>query len=133
MTLEERLHALALVPEFRDLPPDARGALAAAMRAETFRAGEIVTAVGEPADRVFVLCAGSLDVMGDSGVKRRLEPGTLLGEIAFFADELRTATVLAATDCELLSLPFANFRAFLLTNPEAALILTGRIVRMLRA
>jgi CRP-like cAMP-binding protein len=130
MTLEERLHALALVPEFRDLPADARATLAAAMRPETFAAGETVTAVGEPADRVFVLCAGSLDVLG---ANRRLEPGTLLGEIAFFADELRTATVVAATDCELLSLPFANFRAFLLAYPEAALILTGRIVRMLRA
>jgi CRP/FNR family transcriptional regulator len=134
MTLEERLRALLAVPEFRDLAAPARAALAAAMRAETFAAGETVIAAGEPADRVFVLCLGSLEVTRDGrqGIVRRLEPGTLLGELAFFADEVRTATVRAATDCVLLSLPFENFRAFLLTHPEAALVLAGRIVRTLR-
>jgi CRP-like cAMP-binding protein len=134
MTLDERLRALLSVPEFATLAPGTRATLAAAMRAEMFGAGETVIAAGEPADRVFVLCQGTLTVTqeGRGGIVRRLEPGALLGELAFFADARRTATVRAATDCVLLSLPFENFRAFLLSYPEAALILTGRIVRALR-
>ncbi len=134
MTLEQRFHALAAVPEFRDLPTEARAALAASMREEAYAAGEVVIVTGDPADRVYVLCDGVLTVTqeGRSGVVRRLERGALLGELAFFADAVRTATVRAEGACVLLSLHFDNFRAFLLANPASALILAGRIVRTLR-
>ena len=134
MTLEERLSALVAVPEFRKLPPGARATLAAAMQEEAYHPGETVVAAGERADRVFVLCTGLLEVTlaGRAEVVRRLERGALLGELAFFAGEVRTATVRAAETSVLLSLPFENFRAFLLANPEGALILTARIVRTLR-
>jgi CRP-like cAMP-binding protein len=134
MTLEERLRALAGVPEFRDLAGPDRSVLAAAMREEYFEHGETVVEAGERADRIFVLCAGRLVVTqpGREGVLRTLEPGALLGELAFFEDEVRTATVRAESDSVLLSLPFENFRAFLLAYPNGALILAGRIVRALR-
>jgi len=134
MTLEERLRALIEVPEFRDMAPDDRAVLAAAMHEEFFAAGETVVEAGEHADRVFVLCDGQLAVTqpGRSGIVRMLERGALLGELAFFEDEVRTATVRADSDTVLLSLPFENFRAFLLAYPGSALILAGRIVRALR-
>jgi CRP-like cAMP-binding protein len=133
MTLEERLWILSAVREFRGMPAEARATLAAAMREEVFASGEIVVAAGEHADRVFVLCDGVLEVtqIGRADAVRTLQRGALLGELAFFADEMRTATVCATTDATLLSLPFENFRAFLLAYPESALILTGRIVRTL--
>jgi CRP-like cAMP-binding protein len=123
-----------MVPELRDIPTEARAALAASMREELFAPAEIVIAAGEHADRVFVLCRGMLEITQDgrAGVVRRLEPGTLLGELAFFADTPRTATVRALDTCILLSLPFENFRAFLLSNPESLLVLTKRMVRTLR-
>jgi CRP-like cAMP-binding protein len=135
MTLEERLHALSVAPEFRNIPAKAGAALAAAMREEHLAAGEIVLSEGERADRVFVLCEGVLELTqaGRLGVVRRLGRGALLGELAFFSDEVRTATVRAASDGILLSLPFENFRAFLLANPESLLIFAGRIVSMLRS
>jgi len=134
MTLEERLQALITVPEFRDLAPDDRAVLASAMREEFFAAGESLVEAGEHADRVFVLCEGTLVVTqpGRAGVVRMLEPGALLGELAFFEDEVRTATVRANTNAVLLSLPFENFRAFLIAHPGSSLILAGRIVRALR-
>jgi CRP/FNR family cyclic AMP-dependent transcriptional regulator len=134
MTLEERLRALIEVPEFRDMAAAARAVLAAAMREEFFAAGETVVEAGEHADRVFVLCEGNLAVTlpHRAGVVRVLERGALLGELAFFEDEVRTATVRAGVDSVLLSLPFENFRAFLIAHPGSALILAGRIVRVLR-
>ena len=134
MTLEQRYAALLSVPEFQDLPADALATLAAGMREEHYQGGETVIVAGELADRVFVLCGGMLDVTqpGRDGVLRRLGPGTLLGELAFFAETPRTATVQAAVPSILLSLGFENFRAFLLRHPTSLLILTGRIVRTLR-
>jgi CRP-like cAMP-binding protein len=135
MTLEERLRALIEVPEFRDMAAEARAVLAAAMREEFFASGETVVEAGEHADRVFVLCEGSLAVTvpGLAGVVRTLGRGALLGELAFFEDEVRTATVRAGVDSVLLSLPFENFRAFLIAHPGSTLILAGRIVRALRS
>ena len=135
MTLEERLRALIEVPEFRDMAADSRAVLAAAMREEFFAAGETVVEAGEHADRVFVLCEGTLAVTlpGLAGVVRTLERGALLGELAFFENDVRTATVRAGVDAVLLSLPFENFRAFLIAHPSSTLILAGRIVRALRS
>jgi CRP-like cAMP-binding protein len=132
MTLEERFRALSAVPEFRTMQKDALAALAAGMREEAFAAGEVVIEAGELADRVFVLCEGALEVSLSGRVVRRLERGALLGELAFFADGARTATVRAVGACTMLSLHFENFRAFLLRHPEVLLTLTGRIVRTLR-
>jgi CRP-like cAMP-binding protein len=130
MTLEQRYSALTLVPEFSAIPAQARATLAAGMRQERFDAGEVVIEIGDQADRVFVLCNGQLDVTQDgrSEILRRLEPGALLGELAFFADRVRTATVRAVDACVLLSLPYDNFHAFLLHYPECLFALTKRIV-----
>ncbi len=134
MTLEQRYDALTLVPELAAIAAQSRAALAASMRQERFAAGEAVIGVGDQADRVFVLCEGMLEVtqIGRAGPLRRLEPGALLGELAFFAEGARTASVRAVDDCLLLSLPYENFRAFLLRHPESLFALTRRIVHTLR-
>lgn len=134
MTPDERMSSLMAVAEFRGIAPHTRATLAAAMREEKFAKGEIVVASGEIADRVFVLCQGELQVSQpeNPGRVQTLTRGALIGELAFFAERTRTATVKAATDCLLLSLPYANFRDFLIAHPESALTLAGRIVRKLR-
>jgi CRP-like cAMP-binding protein len=133
MTPEERVNCLMAVAEFRGIPPHTRATLAAAMREEFFAAGKTIIETGELADRMFVLCEGELEVSrpGLPGRPQRLDRGALLGELAFFAEGNRTATVRAATDCVLLSLPYPNFRDFLIAHPESALILAGRIARKL--
>ena len=134
MTFEQRYDALAAVPELSAIPAQARATLAASMRQERFAAGEAVIAIGDQADRVFVLCEGALEVTqaGRAEPLRRLEPGALLGELGFFADSVRTATVRAVGACVLLSLPYENFRAFLFKYPETLFLLTKRIVHTLR-
>lgn len=133
MSPDERIATLAAVAEFRGIAPQALAMLAAAMREERFAKGETVIAAGEAGDRVFVLCQGELEVTQPelAGRVQRLARGALLGELAFFAGKTRTATVRAATDSVLLSLPYANFRDFLLTHPESALVLAERLARKL--
>ncbi|MEO7836281.1 MAG: cyclic nucleotide-binding domain-containing protein [Acidimicrobiales bacterium] len=60
---------------------------------------------GDPADTVYVLVAGELDVLaaGDDGAHRvaRLEPGSILGHLGLLTHESRSATVIAHTQAEL--------------------------------
>jgi CRP-like cAMP-binding protein len=134
MTLDERLATLGMVPEFRQLRGPERTALASAMREEVYGSGEIVCAQGELADRVFIVHSGELLVTqaGREGVVQHLSRGALLGEVAFFEADLRTATVTTATPCSILSLEFERFRRFLLAHPDSALVIAARIARMLR-
>ena len=130
-----RLAALSATPEFAGLAPANRAVLAAAMREERFAAGETVVAEGEFADRLFVLCEGEVEIVQREMPERRqrLGRGALLGELAFFGDRTRTATVLAVADCVFLSLSYTTFREFLLANPESALHLAERIAHKLSA
>jgi CRP-like cAMP-binding protein len=133
MTPDQRLSSLMAVAEFSPIAAPALAALAAAMREEFFSAGETLVFIGEPADRLFVLCEGELSVEAPGGARRGLHKGALLGELGFLIDSQRTATVRASRDSVLLSLPYLNFRNFLLANPESALILAERLARQIYA
>ena len=134
MTLEPRCAGLEAVPELAAMPRRSRAALAAGMRQERYAAGETVVELGDRADCVFVLCDGMLEVTQEGRAEplRRLGGRALLGELAFFAGGVRTATVRAVEPSVLLSLPYDNFRAFLLRHPESLLALMGRTVAALR-
>ena len=131
MTLEDRIGVLRAVPDFARVPAPALAAMAAAMGEERFRAGEIIVGTGDLADRVFVLASGTADVRLGADRSRRIGRGTLIGEIAFLIEGQRTSTVAAASDCELLSLPFVNYRELLLTHPGGALAVAARVARLL--
>ena len=85
-------------------------------------AGTIVCEKGEPANGMFVVEQGTLEVhLDDGGSPRILGPGSLLGEIALLTPEgRRTATVIAATDCRLKLLDRAHFDEFLRKKPALA-------------
>lgn len=135
MNLAERLAALMAAAEFSGAPPAARATLAAAMSVERFAAGATIVAEGERADRLYVLAEGEIEVTQAAlpGRTQRLKRGALIGELAFFGDHLRTATLRAASPCALLSLPYPNFRAFLIAHPESALRLAERLAAKLGA
>jgi CRP/FNR family transcriptional regulator, cyclic AMP receptor protein len=72
------------------------------MTHRTFRAGEAVIRKGERADRLFYLDRGEAKVVE---IGKTVPSGSVLGEIGVFArDQLRTATVVCVTDCEIYEL-----------------------------
>ena len=68
--------------------------------------GTLVTRAGYAEREMYIVLAGALEVVGpDGGRLNVLGPGDLFGELAFFRGEgRRTASVRAATDCQLLVL-----------------------------
>jgi CRP/FNR family transcriptional regulator, cyclic AMP receptor protein len=99
------------------------------MKRQRMAAGRVLFKRGDPADRLYVLAEGVLEVQ-ETGA--RIDPGQLVGEISFFApDGVRTATVRCASACTLLSMDETAFRQLFHQNPsfgyEVVRLITQRL------
>jgi len=133
MDVESRINALRACRLFEDVPLADIAALAETMHEEYFGHDAFVCRQGDPADRVFVVVSGNLEVRvaGWPGPPSRLERGELFGEYGLFAEGLRTASVVSADESFLLTLDYPRFRAFLLMFPETTLAILEATVRRL--
>jgi CRP-like cAMP-binding protein len=96
---------LASLPLFRACRPDAVAALAARLRWQTLRAGDTVMSEGEDAAEFAILLSGRAVVTrradGTDETLATALPGAVLGELALLRAAPRTASVIAATTCEM--------------------------------
>jgi len=77
--------------------------------AETFSGGETIFTEGEPADRMYVIDSGSVSLTAGDTVLEVIGPGSLFGEMAVIDREPRSATAVAETDCELVTIDKRRF------------------------
>lgn len=110
---DERLDAVRAVPMFAPLAPAVIERLAAGATAWTAPEGTAIITEGEAGDRFHLIVAGTVDVTIGGRFVRTEGPGDFFGEIALVRDIPRTATVVAATDVELLSIARDPFLAAL--------------------
>jgi len=82
--------------------------------------GEVVIREGDPGDALFVVASGKLDVVKGAAKLRELGAGAVFGELALLDGAPRAATVIAASDAQLLRIPRAEFEALLDESPELA-------------
>lgn len=80
-------------------------------------AGTVIVRQGEPGDCVYFIASGSYRVETDGRHVNTLSAGDTLGEIAVLGSGVRTSTVVATTDGELLQLSGDSFRAALAGDP----------------
>jgi cAMP-dependent protein kinase regulator len=100
---------LSRTPLFAGFSEDELVAIIQGLELQSFEPGDIVVAAGDPGGSLFVVASGALKafVRGDDGrlfVATILSDGDFFGEISLLTGERRTATVTAATSCELLEL-----------------------------
>jgi MFS family permease len=97
-------------------------------------AGTVVVRQGDPGDRVYLIASGAVQVAVDGRPAPPLGAGDLFGEIALLRDLPRTATVRAASDCELLSLGRDEFLAAVTGHPrsadEADVVISARLATL---
>jgi len=99
--------------------------------------GTALVSPEQPADGLFIVLSGRVKVVmyGDNGRELTLailRPGEVFGELALLDGAPRSATVVAMTSAELLSLPREDFLLHLQHNPQIALNLLGEMARRLR-
>jgi CRP/FNR family transcriptional regulator, cyclic AMP receptor protein len=86
------------------------------MTRRLFHVGETLTRKGERADRLFYLARGQVLV---EEIEKTIPSGTVLGEIGVFArDQVRMATVLCLTDCEVYELSESKAKQLYYQDPS---------------
>jgi ATP-binding cassette subfamily B protein len=107
----ERLRQL---PFFRGIGEDALEQISQLFITETFDAGSTVIEQGDNGDKFYLIARGKVEILIASETSERrkvavLEDGDHFGEIALLQHIPRTATVVTATSCLLLSLSHDHF------------------------
>jgi len=110
-------HTVARVPLFTGLDATRIAEIARLLKPQVVPAQFAVVRRGEPADAMFFIMSGQVEVDVQPHPVR-LGPGQYFGEIALLRDTLRTATVTAISECHLLSLEVVDFRRLLDVHPH---------------
>lgn len=92
-------------------------------------AGHVLFRRGDEPDRVYVLEDGEIEL---PELEKRLGPGTLFGEMAFFAPmKARTTSAVCRTPCRILAIDEDDFMRLFHQNPEFGVYVLRLIARRL--
>jgi MFS family permease len=105
------LAVLAKLPFFAPLEPEALESVAARAQWVSVGSGEVIFRQGDPGELFYVIVSGEVEVLIDNRRARFEGPGDYFGEIALLREVPRTATVVALTDTQLLSVDGDDFVA----------------------
>jgi CRP/FNR family transcriptional regulator, cyclic AMP receptor protein len=94
------------------------------LQLEEVAQGTVIFNEGDPGSYMFILVNGRISIFkgGENGgqLLSHETPGRIVGEMSLLDQELRSATCVADTDCELLSLTSENLKKFSVTQPFVA-------------
>jgi CRP-like cAMP-binding protein len=125
------------VPVFAALSPAMREELAGLARSIRLAGQQWLFREGEDADGVYVVRVGHLEVISEAASEPQtintLTRGAVLGELALLSGSLRSASVRALRDTELLRIDRTSFDSLLRREPELALSLTRVLSTQLQA
>lgn len=135
MSVELVTEELAGVPLLAGLAGDQLARLASSVTMHRLAAGEWLFHQGDPGDSLYVVTAGSIDLVEETGpntVVRTLSHGQCVGELALLTGEPRQFGVRAHRDSELARLGREDVERLLLAEPGFGLALTRLLAERLR-
>lgn len=113
-------------------PPPSPTLFRFAQDAEVFPAGSVVFKAGEVGTLMYGVKEGTVDVVVHDKVVESVDPGGFVGEMALIDQQVRSATVIARTDCLLVPINQQRFAYLVQQTPFFALELMRVLVRRLR-
>jgi len=135
-----RLDVLSRLTLFAELTEGERRALAAELTDAPYVAGDVISREGEVSDSLFILAAGSVEIVRDatdaSGERKHLADSTApdhFGEMGLLTGQARSATVVARTDALCYRLEKRGFDAILQARPQIAEALSQVVAARLLA
>jgi hypothetical protein len=114
------LALLGAIPILRPLAPAILEQLAHEARPLHVAPAVEVIRQGDAGDRFYVITAGEADVLIDGERRQTLRAGDYFGEIALLRDVPRTATVVARSELDLLTIERDAFLSAVTGHPESA-------------
>ena len=114
-------------PLFSSFSQDELIAVMQGLRLLSFEPGDIIISEGDAGDSLFVIASGVAKAFvlkgGKQAMAHSMGEGTFFGEISILSGKPRTATVTAATDCELLELDRATLDGITKAQPNVRKVL----------
>ncbi len=130
-------HGLNRVHLFRDLPEEQLQALESAAQRMLFQAGEAIFHHGDPADWLYIVEEGTVDIVlpseGEEIVLASFAPGSFFGELGLFDQQPRNATARAGAEARLVAVPAAAISRLIDEHPAAARHFLRVVAQRLRA
>ena len=121
MAIDDDIAFLERVPTIGPLGRAALRILAIGAETRHLNAGDVLFSAGEVADGGYVVQAGRFSLQAaEDGNALTVGPGTLLGEVALFAETTRTATATALEPAAVLCISRPLFIRMLDSFPDAA-------------
>jgi len=125
MSLETEVEALRRVPLFRGIDETKLRLLAFISDRNAFQQDERLCTQGEEGDCAFIILEGTADVRVNTSEGERtvaqVGENSIVGEIAILCDVPRTATLVAATDMDVLTVSKDDFLKLLKEFPDISL------------
>jgi len=98
----------------------------------SFRQGETIFKEGDPADCMFAVVEGAVDIELRGIMLEHIAPGGVFGEMALIDKLPRSATAVAAADCSLAAINEKRFLRLVEVTPQFALQMMQVITERLR-
>jgi CRP-like cAMP-binding protein len=95
-------------------------------------AGQTLFKEGEQGEVMYVLISGTAEISVNNKVMETAVAGAVLGEMAMIDEGVRSATVVATTDCKLLAIGHKRFSFLIQETPNFAVHIMKVIAKRLR-
>ena len=98
----------------------------------SYKRGDTIFRAGDPADCMYAVVDGSVDIRIHGSVIEQIAPGGVFGEMGLIDAKPRSADALAATDCSLAVISEKRFLRLVEMMPQFALQMMRVITQRLR-
>ncbi|MBX2805424.1 MAG: Crp/Fnr family transcriptional regulator [Hyphomicrobiales bacterium] len=136
--LEKRTGSLGDINLFHGLPENSLKEVAANARPVQMKAGKVLFIQGDQADGCYAIISGAMRVSflsadGNETVLTMMGPGDVVGEMGLFGSPVRSATVSAQSDAELMFIAADDFMRAADASPQIYRYLLKLLATRLRA
>ena len=114
-------------------PVDFRLLAGAGVPARDFKAGDVIFRQGDPAQELFIVQSGEVEIRLGNRVLETLPQYSIFGEMALIDTAPRSATAIAASDARLVPVSEKQFLFLISNTPYFALNVMRVMARRLRA
>ena len=135
MTLNDDIALLARQPRLSLMERDALRLVAFAAESRILRAGDVLFRSGEHSDGAFLIISGAVALLSQDDGRPAddvVGPGTLIGELALFANVDRPVTAIAREPTQVMRLARSVMRRVLAESPESAQAIAQAIEQRLQ-